>query len=352
MNRASPLDSLVETFGTALLTEGGLSPRGGRRAFSPKTVAEYQRTVRMFSRRLDLLAPPAKVTQELTTWRRQVQRDLDAGRITRSKIRNDVHALRAFFSWLERAGRYTGNPARAVQSTPPGRWKPRPAPLTTVQDFLGKLPVRRPDGSLDPEALRDRVLLELPYNGLRREEVCRANQHELEYHELLGNVPTLSVLAHGKREKSRRVPLSPNSAALVSLHLLHQYEAEWEAWCADFRAEFGAFAPVRAFLRLQELRKLPPGPLVRHKGERMKERTFNRIVARRRTELGIPEDVVPHRFRHTYATQLLNQGVDLRVIQTLLGHESITITQVYVDPSLGLKADAATALPASPAIPL
>lgn len=345
--RASPLDSVVTKFCATLLAEGVRAKNGGQRAFSPKTVAEYGRTVRMFSRRMNLLADPATAEAQLRQWRQQVQRLLEQRKITRSKIRNDLHALRAFYGWLERTKQYPTNPARQVMSTPPERWKARPIAMPTVQELLGTMNPRRPDGTLNEATLQDRAMAELAYNGLRREEVCRVNQEEVQYHELSDGTPTLTVIAHGKREKSRLVPLSPNSAIFLAVHLLVRHAPEWREWCAEFAEEYKTAAPIRAVQRLHDLRRLPPGPAFLHKDERIPEREFNRLFAKHRGAAAVARDVVPHRLRHTYATQLLNRGVDLRVIQDLLGHESLAITQVYLDPAVGRKGEAAFALPTS-----
>jgi len=210
----------------------------------------------------------------------------------RSSIARRRAAVRHYFSWALQRGHVATNPAARLSA-------PRPSsvlPELVGRDQLAML-LDAPWGD-DPWALRDRAVGEILYGaGLRVSELCGLDLNSLD--EGAGLVRVM-----GKGRKERIVPL--HRAGWAAL-------ARWRA----VRAEVLTDQSPREAL------------FVNRRGARLGPRDVRRLLDRR-VALG---HVHPHALRHTYATHLLEGGADLRVVQELLGHESLTTTQLYTHVS-------------------
>jgi integrase/recombinase XerC len=201
-------------------------------------------------------------------------------------------ALRTFFRYLCREGVLARNPARALLS-PRGERRLPPRMDEALVSRLVEIEGRR-----DPD-IRGRAVLELLYaTGIRCSELVGLDLPEVD----LGS-RTLRVLGKGRKE--RIVPFGKAAAGA-----LQQYLA--------IRAKVGA--PTDAVF-------LGPG------GRRLTDRAVREIVRRRVRELALVHKVTPHTLRHAFATHLLERGADLRAIQELLGHASLSTTQRYTHVS-------------------
>jgi integrase/recombinase XerC len=225
-----------------------------------------------------------------------------------------LSSVRAFCRFLVKRGVLGGNPAAAIR----GPKKPKPLPRALDVDDAFRL-VEAPTStgrtshrtlSASEAArhhvlrLRDQALLELVYStGLRVSEACALDVGDIDR----GRYATPLVLVRrGKGGKSREVPLG--EAADVALKL---YQAA--------RPELGV--PGAALF-------------VNARGERLAPRSVQRMVARWAVAGGIHARATPHVLRHSFATHLLDAEVDLRSIQELLGHASLSSTQIYTKVSL------------------
>ncbi len=211
-------------------------------------------------------------------------------RLARSSIARKLAAVRSCFRFLARRGVVAANPARQVRSPSAPRRLPSFLPKDESEVMLNSLP----DGAAAER--RDRALVELLYaSGLRAAECCGLDLDDLDR-----RGATVRVLGKGERE--RVVPVG--DAALAAL----------DAYLAD-RGEAG-------------------GPLFRSaRGGRLTTRSVQRIVKRLARSAGITRRVSPHTLRHTFATHMLGEGADLRLIQELLGHRRLSTTQRYTHVS-------------------
>jgi integrase/recombinase XerC len=204
-------------------------------------------------------------------------------------IARRLSAVRTFFRYLQREGVVAGNPALDVPAPRSGR----PLPGTLDVDVMARLLDFRPEDTL---ALRDLALMELLYSsGLRLAELIGLQSADLDL-----KAGTVRVL--GKGSKERIVPVG--SAA---------------------RAVLQRWLEVRA-----NLARVGTGALfVGRRGAPLSARAVQLRVAARARSQGVPQHVYPHLFRHSFATHLLESSRDLRGVQELLGHSSISTTQVY-----------------------
>lgn len=255
---------------------------------SPHTLAAYRSDLEQFRtfvvQELGEGATPADVSHLLI---RRFMANLMKGH-TRSSIGRKLAAIRSCYRYLVRQGMVLQNPAELV-STPK---KEKKVPYHLSIDEVTTL-VEAPSG---PEALplRDKAILELLYSsGLRVSELTGLN---------VGSIDLESGLVKvlGKGGKERIVPLGSHAVAAIS--------AYQEALPPE-GASRAAFLNAR--------------------GGRLTRRSVARIVDRHMLKLATMKKVSPHTLRHTFATHLLESGVDLRAIQELLGHSSLSTTQKY-----------------------
>jgi len=202
-------------------------------------------------------------------------------------------SLRGYFTWMVQRGHLEESPAARLSA-------PRPSlrlPKIVVREQLDAL--LDDDWGDDAWATLDRAVCEVLYGaGLRVSELCGLNVESVDFGQGL-----LRVLGKGRKE--RIVPL--HRRGLESVHL----------WIEDARADvMRSYSPSEALF-------------FNRRGNRLGPRDVRRILDNRVSR----GHVYPHALRHTYATHLLEGGADLRVVQELLGHESLTTTQIYTHVS-------------------
>ena len=212
-------------------------------------------------------------------------------KLSRSSAARHLSALRSFFKYLMREGVVEANPARAVAT--PKREKQLPK---VMQPAEVTLLLEQPDLAT-PRGLRDRAWLELLYaSGLRISELVGIDFDDLELKARL-------VKVHGKGSKERIVPFGSKAEAALRDWLIARNEMVRDA---EEQAVF-----------------------VNYRGARITTRSVRRIFEIYVRRAAIRAGVSPHMMRHSFATHLLNAGADLRGIQELLGHASLSTTQKY-----------------------
>jgi integrase/recombinase XerC len=216
----------------------------------------------------------------------------------RSSVGRKLSSTKGFFRFLERRGHISRDPTAGIAT--PKKEQQLPAHLT-VDDMFRLL--EAPPGDT-PAGKRDRAILEVIYScGLRVSELVGLNWEDIDAGLEL-------VRVRGKGDKERIVPIGRKALAAVAA-----YKEEIPKLCArtlyDERAVF----------------------LNRH-GKRLSSRSVARQVEHYVKVSGIMTKVSPHALRHSFATHLLNAGADLRAIQELLGHASLSTTQRYTHVNL------------------
>jgi integrase/recombinase XerC len=207
-----------------------------------------------------------------------------------------LSALRSFYHFLVREGLAPGNPARGVAS--PRR--PRRLPEVLPEEEVAAL-VEAPKLAA-PLELRDRAFLELLYaSGLRVSELTALDVGDVDLAEGL-------VRVLGKRRKERIVPVGSRAREAL------------RRWLDEGRPLLRAGPDAAA---------APHALFVNYRGGRLSPRSVARRLDRAVLASGLPRHVHPHVLRHCFATHLLGNGADLRAIQELLGHASLSTTQRY-----------------------
>jgi integrase/recombinase XerD len=271
------LHRAIDSFLVELRVERGLSPH---------TIAAYRRDLGQF----------AAVAGR--RWRDDPQALLDFVRgLQRSGAKGSTQArksaaVRSFYGFALREGLATKDIPALVDAPRPGSYLPDVLAADDVERILDAPP------SEDAIGIRDRAILELLYGcGLRVSELVGLDVDRVD-------LPNQQVRVIGKGNKERRVPMGDEAR-----ERLHRYRV-------GPRAEWTAEHPTEAVF-------------VGQRGRRMSREAVWKLVKRWTEAAGIAERVTPHTFRHSFATHLLEGGADLRVVQALLGHASISTTQLY-----------------------
>lgn len=280
---------------------------------SPHTVSNYQRDILEFGR---LLGPEPK---ELALSPETV--DLAAARLfagalhqrglARASILRKISSLRSFCRFLVREQVIESNPFKGLSTPRAPRRLPKVFSIDEVRALLEaphkywqrEAVLDSSHGSPELAAARDAAILELIYSaGLRISEAVAADHQAIDSYS-----GVLKVLGKGKKERLCML-------GAPALQALRAYLAE--------RARAGLGGPRR------------PGALfVNQQGGRLTARSVQRSFKAYLREAGLSPEYTPHVLRHSFATHLLDAGADLRSVQEMLGHESLSTTQIYTHVS-------------------
>lgn len=208
-----------------------------------------------------------------------------------------IASVSAFYRELTFNGTFAENPFSRLKiriKTP--KQLPRIIPISLVQAILQSAyscydPTRR-------ETLLDILIFELLFStGLRVSELCDLTQHSFQLAE-----NNLRLLINGKGQKERIIQISTPDIIRIAKLYCNKYDQDIQ--------RTGAI-------------------LINYRGRPLSPQSVRQIIARHIKRTGMPYHVTPHMFRHTFATSLLEAGMDIRYIQSLLGHSSISTTQIY-----------------------
>ena len=214
-------------------------------------------------------------------------------------IAKKLSALRSFFSFLKRKGIIEDNPVALIKT--PKVQKKLPVFLS-VDEAARLADLSWPE---TPAGLRNRAIIEMLYgSGLRVSELVSINMDSIDMEKRILTVT-------GKGDKQRIVPVGTAAVNAVENYLKVR----------NLVVQKNAFPKDNALF-------------INKSGGRLSVRSIERIVRARGIETGTRESIYPHALRHSFATHLLNDGADLRVIQELLGHTSLATTQRYTHVSI------------------
>ena len=219
--------------------------------------------------------------------------DNEADRLSIESLYLQIAALRSFYRFCEQEGHMKSNPTELLHL--PKRWKrlPKSMSLEEIESLLNAMP-ETPSAS----DLCDQAALELAYaSGLRLSELCSLRLEQL-------HLESGFVIVIGKGNKERVVPTGDKAVQALGRYL-----------------ENGRPALVKP--------RTPANVFVTQRGTPFAPVTLWLRIKRRARYAGFERNVTPHMLRHSFATHLLQRGADLRIIQELLGHSSISTTEVY-----------------------
>ncbi|MBU4214113.1 MAG: site-specific tyrosine recombinase XerD [Actinobacteria bacterium] len=286
-----PLDLALETYLTHLAVERGLSVN---------TLAAYRRDLRRYVDHLQALgrtAPNQVVEADVEAYQLAARTGAD-GRapLSAASSARSVVAIRGWHRFLLAEHLAVDDPARDVHGPVAPKRLPKAISVDAVERLLATA-----SGQDGPAGLRDLALLELLYStGARISEAVGLDVDDLDLTPGRGAVRLL-----GKGGKERVVPVGSYATAAVDAYLVRGRPA---------LASRGRGTPA-IFLNLR--------------GSRLSRQSAWEVLRRTAERAGLPGPISPHTLRHSFATHLLAGGADVRVVQELLGHASVTTTQLY-----------------------
>ena len=271
------------------------------RNYSPNTAAAYAQDLDCFL----IWASNCGIDVLQATHRdfRRFLSSLSGAGYAKTTVNRRLSAVRSFYSWLVREGVIESNPAAVVSSPKLPKSLPHVLSQEDVEKLLECADASTPAGALDA------ALVELLYaSGARIGEVASLDVDRIDFSDK-------SVRLFGKGSKERIVPLYP-----AALHALDAYLAH---------ARPVLLANHKGGLTVEEAADAQRALFINARGARMSERSlrsrFEKLLAR----AGLAGMATPHTMRHTFATEVLDGGADLRSVQEMLGHASLSTTQIY-----------------------
>ncbi|MGZ4536804.1 MAG: site-specific tyrosine recombinase XerD [Nocardioidaceae bacterium] len=271
------------------------------RGLADNTLKSYRRDLRRY---VSFLAgrdvdDDAAVGENLVTAFLMSLREGDAEHppLSAGSAARTVVAVRGFHRFAVREGLTEHDPSSAVRPPAPAKRLPKALPLADIERILEA--AGAPGTAL---ALRDRALLEVLYGtGARISEAVGLDVDDLD----LSVEGQGSVLLRGKGSKERVVPVGSYAREAVEAYL------------------------VRGRPELSGVGRGLPALFLNARGGRLSRQSAWAVLVRAAERAGVSAEVSPHTLRHSFATHLLDGGADVRVVQELLGHASVTTTQVY-----------------------
>ncbi|MGE3260779.1 MAG: tyrosine recombinase [Bacteriovoracia bacterium] len=267
------------------------------KGLSEKTVASYLSDLHLIGKETELLAmSEAQVESQLSAWRK-------AG-LAASSVQRKVASLRAFFAFHQRNDSDLQDPTSKIELKCARRPLPKALSAENIRKILSAPNLETPEG------FRDRAWIELLYAcGLRVSELVGLKPGNLQ----LGS-SQLRVM--GKGSKERIIPIGKSAIAWLERYLKEAYPKLNQGLACEF-----LFIEPKG-----------PRPLTRQE--------IWQLLKNYAKKGGVKEHVSPHQLRHSFATHLLEGGMNLRSVQTLLGHSDISTTQIYTQVEAARLVDA------------
>ena len=207
-----------------------------------------------------------------------------------------IATLRSFHRWMEKISFIASNPMQLIRTPRQNKRLPKAINVEQVEKLLAA-----PDDT-DLLGARDRAILETLYStGIRVSELVGINRNEVDD-------PGQAIIIRGKGRKERIVPLGSH-AMFALTHYLGMLMRHYQQAGVSPDADSALF--------------------INKHGTRLSTRSVRRKVSKYLAQAGLDPEISPHTLRHSFATHLLDNGADLRSVQELLGHQSLSTTQVY-----------------------
>lgn len=277
-------DSAIESYKTYLILEKSLSANS-----IEAYITDIIKLSRYCTDTYDITMP-AEVTYDTLKQYLMLINETGIAKRTQARI---ISSLRSFFKYLVYDGQIQNNPTRILESPKIGRKLPNILTTEEVEKLLAAVDLDKPEGQ------RNRAILEVLYScGLRVSELTSLKISNINFRKNF-------IKIEGKGSKERLVPFSDRA------------KDEITKYTAQYRSLLNIAPEANDILFLN-----------RHGKALSRVMVFN-IIKQLAIQAGIHKNISPHTFRHSFATQLVTGGADLRAVQDILGHESILTTEIY-----------------------
>jgi integrase/recombinase XerC len=269
--------------------------------YSPNTVSAYRNDLNQFFSFLQLQYNITDIRDVTHPMIRSWLVSLMEEKISPRSVNRKLTTLKSFYKFLLREGNVSSNPMRKIISPRTSKKLPSFVEKEKMEMLFEKINF----GEGFP-GLRNRLILEILYaTGMRLSELINLKETDIDFHQ-----STLKVL--GKRNKERLIPFSNKFAILLKIYL-----HEKKFWLENAESTIATGTPDEFWL------------IVTDNGRKAYPRFIYRAVTKYLSQVTTLQKISPHVLRHTFATHLLNNGAELNAVKELLGHASLSATQVY-----------------------
>lgn len=267
------------------------------RAFSDNSIEAYRRDIEKFAQFINSEFPETLLSEITLTHFSVYLNHLNSLDIAKSSQARNISGLKAFFKYLIEEDIISQNPTELLEAPKNDRKIPEVLTIDEIEAMISALDLSRPDG------IRNKAIIEILYGcGLRVSELT-----DLKLTNYFQSEGILRVT--GKGSKMRLVPINT-----TAIHHLNIY--------------------ITQVRKIQEIKKKYEDIIfLNRRGSALSRVWVFNIVKDLAKNAGITKNISPHTFRHSFATHLYDGGADLRIIQEMLGHESITTTEIYASVS-------------------
>ncbi|MBI1374384.1 MAG: tyrosine recombinase [Phycisphaera sp.] len=275
------------------------STPGGNGTADPARVGESPE--QRDARRAEVAAKVSRAIIEADTLMiRRLLAHLDGHEYSAATMARKIATLRSFYKWMCRRGHIAENPMLMIRSPKQAKRLPKAMTVEQVEQLLAA------PGDTTTLGARDRAILETLYStGVRVSELVDLNRQNLDE---IGE----ALIIRGKGKKERVVPLGSHALAAIH-HYTNLLDADRRFTFVRQAYESGEAVPL----------------FINKSGKRLSSRSVRRKLDKYLKQVGLDPSISPHTLRHSFATHLLDNGADLRSVQELLGHESLSTTQIY-----------------------
>lgn len=257
------------------------------RSLSPNTVNSYLSDIAKFSRFIGSVFPAKVSSDDISSFLISMH-DLGISKRSQSRM---VSSLRSFFDFLQLEGKIEKNPCEKIDSPKLNRYIPVVLSVAEIDKIISSVDLSKPEGH------RNRAILEMLYScGLRVSELISLRISDLFFEDAF-------IRIIGKGDKQRLVPIGEPAMDAVNLYI------------SQSRRKYTSKSEDILFLN--------------RRGEKLTREMIFLIIKKQAEIAGIKKNISPHTFRHSFATHLVENGADLRIVQDMLGHESILTTEIY-----------------------
>jgi integrase/recombinase XerC len=220
---------------------------------------------------------------------------------SKKSISRKISTLKSFYKFLNRKELYTDNPAGALIFPKPGKRLP-----TVIEESSLKSLFESDIFAKDVWGLRDRAIMELLYSsGIRLNELINLSEDKIDFDNCV-------IKVRGKGKKERLIP-----AGLIAIGAISEYLVKRESYFEEKGSDYDRSVIFNA-----------------KNGKKLYPALMNRITEKYIAKVSESRKKSPHVLRHSFATHLLNHGADIRAVKDLLGHSSLSTTQVYTHVSV------------------
>lgn len=268
-----------------------------QRRYSPHTIIAYQNDIASFDEYLQANFEIYSVIAVKTAMARSWLASLKEAKISSKTINRKISSVRSFFNYLLKQDIVTANPFQTITSPK----IPKRLPVFLEPDATYKL-LHNTTFSEGFLGLTEKLILQILYNtGMRRGELLQLMEHQIDYAN--NNVKVL-----GKGNKERLIPISNKLVSEIKMYITEKKKC----YTVNENATL----------------------LVNTKGKPLQAKQIYNVAKKYLAEVSTITKKSPHILRHSFATQLLNNGADLNAVKELLGHSSLAATQIYTHNSI------------------